>query len=304
MSREHLPLNALRAFEVAASYQSMSRAAEELHVTQAAVSQQIAQLEERLQTPLFTRHHRRVQLTEEGRALATVLQHAFEEISTAVRRLRRKRDSRVLKIVLFPTLAARWLLPRLARFHERFPDVDVQITTSMQAVDFAQDDVDFSVLYAEQIPKDVEGVPIMKEVLLPVCSPAYAKVKAVNRVEALETCTWIHSTNRLSDWPKWLAHVGLDIKPAGGALLLNNSYLAYQAAIDGAGVAMAQLELVRQDLAEGRLVAPIAHELHTGRVYFLTYLTNRRAINKVAAFKDWIAEEHAVAGVPAQGDPS
>lgn len=287
---DHLPLNALRAFEVAARYQSISRAAEEMFVTQAAVSQQIAQLEERLGVPLFTRHHRRVQLTEEGRSLAVVLQQSFEQMATAVRRLKRKQDNRVLKVVLYPTLATRWLLPRLAKFHVQFPDLNVQITTSMHLVDFVNDDVDFSILYGDQIPGDVEGVPIITESLLPVCSPKLIDGRRLKLAE-LAAYPLIHSTNRLTDWAQWLSYVGVDLNPTAGELFLGNSYLAYQAAIDGLGIAMAQHALVEQDLAEGRLVAPFAQRFETHRTYHLTYLATRKHLSRIVNFRDWILSE-------------
>jgi LysR family glycine cleavage system transcriptional activator len=288
-SLEYLPLKALRAFEVAARYQSITRAADDLCVTQAAVSQQIAQLEERLGVSLFTRHHRGVRLTDDGRSLAVVLQQSFEQIAMAVGRLQRKQQNKVLKLVLYPTLATRWLLPRLARFHNQFPDLSVQVTTSMQTVDFVNDDIDFSILYGDEMPPDVEGMPIMEEVLLPVCSPRYLGGRL--KLQDLDRCTLLHSTNRLSDWSHWLAHAGVDLPARGSELTLGNSYLAYQAAIDGLGVAMAQLALVEQDLAEGRLIAPFPQRLKTKRTYYLTYLATRKHLAKLVQFRDWIASE-------------
>jgi LysR family transcriptional regulator, glycine cleavage system transcriptional activator len=288
-SLEYLPLRALRAFEVAARYQSITRAADEMCVTQAAVSQQITLLEERLGVALFTRHHRGVRLTDDGRSLAAVLQQAFEQISMAIDRLQRKQQSKVLKLVLYPTLATRWLLPRLARFHDQFPDLSVQVTTSMQTVDFVNDDIDFSILYGDEMPRDVEGMPIMEEVLLPVSSPRYLGGATNHR--DLDRCTLLHSTNRLADWSNWLRHAGIDPPARGSELTLGNSYLAYQAAIDGLGVAMAQFALVEQDLAEGRLVAPFPQRLATNRTYHLTYLATRKHLAKLVQFRDWIASE-------------
>lgn len=287
---EHLPLNALRAFEVAARYQSISRASEELCVTQAAVSQQVTHLEERLGVPLFTRHHRKVVLTDDGRSLATVLHQSFEQISTAIRKVKRSKSNRVLKIVLFPTLAIRWLLPRLARFHDQHPDIDVQVTTSMARVNFITDDVDFSILYGEQIPKEVDSTPIFSEVLLPVCSPRLVQGKSL-KLDDLASQTLVHSTNRLTDWPQWLKYAGAQFKPTGGELFLGNSYLAYQAAIDGLGIAMAQVALVEQDLAEGRLVAPFEQRFNAERTYHLTYLASRKNQAKIVMFRNWVLSE-------------
>lgn len=289
---QHLPLNALRAFEVAARYQSISRASEELCVTQAAVSQQIAQLEDRLGVALFTRHHRKIELTDQGRSLAVVLQQSFEQIQSAVRSIKRSKQNRVLKLVLYPTLATRWLLPKLARFHSEYPDFDVQVTTSMQRVDFVNDDVDFSILYGDQIPADVESTPIISEVLLPVCSPRLLGGKPMDFAD-LAKYTLIHSTNRLTDWSQWLEHCGVALDRKGGEMFLGNSYLAYQAAIDGLGMAMAQQALVQQDLVDGRLVAPFPQRFHTKRTYHLTYLANRRNLSQIVSFREWILSELA-----------
>jgi LysR family glycine cleavage system transcriptional activator len=164
-------LNAIRVFEVAARYQILSKAAEELFVTRAAVSRQITLLEDGLGVKLFVRHHRKVELADEVRSLAALLQQSFEQIASAVRICKRNTHQRILKIVLYPTIARVWLISRLARFHVGHPDVEVQITTSMRTVDFVNEDVDFSILFGEMIPKDVESTPIISEVLLPVCSP-------------------------------------------------------------------------------------------------------------------------------------
>jgi LysR family glycine cleavage system transcriptional activator len=289
---QHLPLNALRAFEMAARYQSISRASDELCVTQAAVSQQIAQLEDRLGVALFTRHHRRIELTDPGRSLSVVLQRSFEQIQVAVQSVKRNKQNRVLKLVLYPTLATRWLLPKLARFHSEYPDLDVQVTTSMQLVDFVNDDVDFSIQYGDQIPPNVESMPIISEVLMPVCSPKLLAGKKLELAD-LTGYTLIHSTNRLTDWNQWLEHCGVHLKPEGGEMFVGNSYLAYQAAIDGLGMAMAQQALVQQDVAEGRLVAPFPERFHTKRTYHLTYLASRRNMSQIVSFREWILSELA-----------
>lgn len=262
-------------------------------MTQAAVSQQIAQLEERLGVQLFVRMHRKVELTEEGRSLAAALQTSFEQIGAAIRRIKRRQDHRILKLVMFPTLAIRWMLPRMAHFHERHPDLDVQITTSMKLVDFVNDDVDFSILYNEQVPKGVIATPIFSEVLTPVCSPKLIDGQNLD-VADIGKYTWIHSTNRLSNWASWVDFAGLNIKPSGPQMFLGNSYLAYQAAIDGMGFAMAQLAYVEQDLKEGRLIAPFPQRHATNRTYSLTYLETRKDVAKIRHFRDWILAEAGV----------
>jgi LysR family transcriptional regulator, glycine cleavage system transcriptional activator len=288
MDRAHLPLTALRAFEVTARHLSVTRAAQELFVTQAAVSQQLAALEERLGVALTQRNGRRLELTAEGLSLFVTLKQCFDQMEAGVSRVERRPGRSKLSLMLYPTLAARWLIPRLAGFHAKHPDVDVQITTSLQRVDFARDGIDLSILYANEMEPGVVGDPLMSEVLLPVCSPRLLPARRKLTLAQLEQWTWLYSSNRLDDWQIWLDAAGADRLEPRTRLQFGTSYLAYEAAVDGLGMAMAQEALVAQDLRQGRLVAPFELRVPTQRIYYLTYLAARRDKPLIRSFREWV----------------
>ncbi|HYF19920.1 MAG TPA: LysR substrate-binding domain-containing protein [Ramlibacter sp.] len=288
MDRAHLPLTALRAFEATARHLSVTRAAQELFVTQAAVSQQLAGLEARLGVALTRRQGRRLELTAPGLSLFVTLKQCFDQMQAGVSSVERRPGRAKLALMLYPTLAARWLIPRLAGFHEKHPDVDVQITTSLQRVDFARDGADLSILYASEMDAGVAGDPLMSEVLLPVCSPRLLPARRKPTLAQLRQWTWLYSGNRLDDWQIWLQAAGSAGLEPRTRLQFGSSYLAYEAAVDGLGVAMAQEALVAQDLRLGRLVAPFALRVPTQRTYFLTYPAARRDEPLIRSFRDWV----------------
>jgi DNA-binding transcriptional LysR family regulator len=169
MSRSQLPLNALRAFEAAARHASFTHAAEELHVTQAAVSHQVKALEERLGVALFVRRPRGLEITSEGEALLPDLRDAFDRMTNALERVGRKANSGTLSVSLVTTFALGWLAPRLHRFQSKHPEIEVRMTTTQRRIDFAREDFDCAIRFTVQPEPELHATRLFSDVLTPLC---------------------------------------------------------------------------------------------------------------------------------------
>jgi len=301
MTRRLPPLNALRAFEAAARNRSLTRAAQELSVTQGAVSRHVLQLEAWFGMALCSRQHRGVETTEQGAALAAVLATAFDQIEAQTRRMRQKPMLNTLRIKLPPTFAIRWLVPRLARFHALNRHIDVQITTSHQTVDFDSEDIDVCIHAGTAPLPGVHCQRLFGEVLTPVCSPGVArKFAPIERPADLARHVLLCSMHRPHDWPVWLKAAGILDVDGNDGLKFENSALAYQATIDELGIVMAQRAFIEEDLRTGRLVAPLDLQVATSGGYYLAHPRGRQKGDLVAAFSDWIIEQSSAvdAAVP------
>jgi LysR family glycine cleavage system transcriptional activator len=289
MLRRLPPLNAVRAFETVARHGSVTGAARELSVTQGAVSRHITSLESWLGAKLFTRTQRGVTLTAKGAAYFRTINGALDQIDFATRRVQTSPDGNLLRLKLPPTFAIRWLVPRLAAFHALHPGIDVQITTSHETADFDREDVDACIHSKYEMPAGPGFRRLFGEVLLPVCSPRLLQRKPkLREPRDLARHQLLCSLNRPRDWPTWLAAAGVPDIDGNGGLKFENAALAYQAAIDELGVMIAQRALVEDDLASGRLVAPMAAAVRTSGAYYLAYPPNRPRSTRLAAFEDWI----------------
>jgi len=290
------PLNAVRAFEAAARHASFKRAAEELCVTPGAVSRHVAKLEAYLGVALFTRKQAQVTLTRAGDLYLQEIREALSRISRATASTRTGGfDERLLRIKVPPTCAARWLVPRLAHFHADHPDISIQIMTSHDAVDFAHDDVDAAIHYASDIDADVVGERLFGERLVPVCTAAVAAHRpAVHSARDFGQHVLLHSIRRPNDWPEWFAAAGAGDLAITRALAFENSTLTYQGAIDGLGVAMAQVAFVADEIERGRLVAPVDFRLRGAASYFVVCPREKSRQRKVTLFNRWIAREAAI----------
>jgi LysR family glycine cleavage system transcriptional activator len=301
VSRRLPPLNAVRAFEAAARCGTFTRAAQELFVTQGAVSRHIATLEDWLQVRLFARGRRGIELTPQGQAYYAAVRAGLDQIEHGTRQIQQGPDGKRLRIKLPPTFAIRWLIPRLARFHALHPDIDVQITTSHQRVDFEREDVDVSIRSEPAPPPGANYRQLFRETLLPVCAPGLLKTGPPLRVPGdLAKHVLLCSMNRPNDWPAWLGAAGAAGVNGNGGLKFENAALAYQAAADELGVIVALLPFVRDDLASGRLVEPFALRVETAGAYYLTYRAAIPKPERVTLFEQWVVGE-AAAGDADQG---
>lgn len=292
MTRRLPPLNALRAFDAVARCGSFTRAANELCVTQGAVSRHVGALENWIGTPLFERGRPAIRLTTAGENYFASVRVAFDQIEHGTRQLQQAPDEWLLRIKLPPTFAIRWLIPRLARFHALHPRIDVRITTSHKPADFDRDEIDVSI-HSEPSPPTGPGYRLLfRETLLPVCAPALLQLEPALAVPAdLVHQALLSSLNRPHDWQTWLEAAGARDVDTRRGLKFENAAMAYQAAAEGLGVMVGLLSFVREDLASGRLVAPFTLRVPTQGGYFMAWPADRAVPQRVRDFESWIAAE-------------
>jgi DNA-binding transcriptional LysR family regulator len=285
-----ISLGSLRAFQQVAEQLSFTRAAQSLHVTQSAVSQQVAQLEQRLGKRLVARSARSVRLTEHGEALAAACQRSFTVLESALQRIAGNTDTNALNFKVPPTFAMKWLMPRLPRFQVRHPQIELRVNTSLEPADFEAENVDVSMQRAVEPDAGSHAIAVLEERGLLVCSPKLWAGRS-SRLSELDGMTLLESVNRRGDWSSWLEQAGAaKVRPAN-RLEFGFSLLVYQAAIEGLGVAIAQPEFVQHELASGQLISPFRKVLATGKRYFLVCPPSRRHSPAVARFLSWVQSE-------------
>lgn len=294
------PMNTLRAFEAAARHLSFTEAAAELHVTQAAISHQIRTLETALGVRLFRRLNRAIRLTEEGQEFVSEVRKALSHLSTAVEKLAARDAGGPLTVSVLPSFASKWLVPRLGRFRERHPEIDVRISPSIELSDFQRDDVDLAVRYGKGRYEGLDSARMMTEDIFPVCSPALLSgSNALRRPADLQHHTLLHDDAHV-DWAMWLLVAGVtDVNPRQGPYF-TDSAMVIQAAVAGQGVALARGALAADDIAAGRLVRPFDIVIPTDYAYYVVCPKATAHHPKIAAFREWLLEE---AGVGAGVDP-
>jgi LysR family glycine cleavage system transcriptional activator len=288
------PLNALKALESAGRYVSFCRAADELHVTPGAISRQIRGLEDLLGFPLFERHHREVRLTAESKAYVESLSDAFNQMERATRRLIDSRKQNFIHVHSAITFTMRWLVPKLVAFHALYPKREIRTSTMLPgAADLSALPTDVTIQISD--PEQVERLapaliahPLVEIDLVPVCSPQFHREHDLGKhPHKLKDLTRLISSARLQDWGTWADAAALDFDPMVG-VRFESSSLAYHAAIEGMGVAMAMKRLVQDDLEAGRLVP--AHKLvhPTGHAFHLFYSQAAAQMPQIKEFRDWI----------------
>lgn len=288
------PLNPLKVFEVVARASNLTAAAHELRVSQSAVSRQIVVLEEYLGVQLFTRERVGVRLTEVGEAYARRIRPALEEISMATKFITQKYADNIIRLRTYTTLTARWLIPRLPRFKEQYPDVEVMITNSTAPLDFGTEQCDLAIVLGDGNWRDAEATLLLEDVIEPVCSPAFleASQRGVPLAEILRSKPLLVSKYRKNDWPTWLQHAGMsELFDRAEKMIFSSSILTWQAAMDGLGIAIGQQYMLDADIKARRLVRPFANPLRTGKGHYLVSPSLQRYSNKVSAFKDWLVHE-------------
>ena len=298
MARRLPPLKSLRVFEVAARHLSFTRAAEELHVTQAAVSHQIKTLEDWLGIPLFRRLNRALLLTDEGQTLYPPLREALDQMAAAIGRLHAEDASGALTVSTIPSFAAKWLVPRLSRFRQRHPAIDLRLSTTFEKTDFSRDDVDVAVRYGQGPWPKLHAVRLMTEEFFLVCSPALLEGPHPLRTPAdLKFHTLLHDIVPSNvhvyfpNWESWLEAAGAsEVDPSHGPSFLDAS-MTIQTAIDGQGVALARTALAVDDLAAGRLVKLFDVVLPAGNAYWIISPEATADRPKIKAFRDWLLSE-------------
>jgi LysR family glycine cleavage system transcriptional activator len=293
------PLNALRAFEAAARHLSFNAAAEELNVTPAAISHQIKALEADLGVKLFKRLNRAVRLTDAGQACLPGLRDGFERIAEAVARARQGDSVGVLTVTSSPAVAAKWLVPRLERFRNRHPAIDLRIDASMRLVDFVREDVHVGLRYGGGNYPGLHTELLLRSEVFPVCAPTLLKGKTpLRKPEDIRHHTLIHDETMSydpsgPDWAMWLRAAGVTDIDTSHGLRFNQAALALDAAMNGRGVALARDVFAAEDLAAGKLVRPFGKAMPVDFAIYVVIPPALVTAPKVKAFRDWLFEEAA-----------
>lgn len=288
MDRPHLPLNALRAFEVAARQGSFTKAAVELSVTQAAVSHQVNALERLLGMALFRRSSAGLILTDEGAALLPVLTQGFDRMGQVLDRFQEGRYRETLNLGVVTTFAVGWLLPRMERFARAHPEIELRVSTNNNRVDITREGLDMAIRFGDGTWPGLTALPLMQAPLTPLCAPDTAARLAGRGDLAGEV---LLRSYRAGEWEAWCEAAGLPCPPLRGPVLDSSVALAELAA-GGHGVALLPVAMFGALLADGRLVRPFGIEVGMGR-YWLTAARGRARTPGMERLEGWLGEEMA-----------
>ncbi|MFC0396874.1 LysR substrate-binding domain-containing protein [Paraburkholderia rhizosphaerae] len=299
------PLSSLRFFEAAARHLSFKLAAAELHVTPSAVSHGIVGLEQALGVELFVREPRGLSLTPEGKQYLPYISEAFALIAIGTQRLPDRRADRTIAVSCAPTLAMRWFVPRLARFRDSWPNVNVTVDTSRRLMGFPADGFDFALRLSRGPVAGASCDRLFGERLVPVCSPTYLDTwiaasgtgssdGSPDAKPDLRRATLIHVDTASADWQAWLDGAGYSGIDAAGGLHFDTVQLALEAAAGGLGVAIGRLPLADADLAARTLVAASDRIVDAEPAYWLIGAHGADARPDLLAFRQWLLAEAAL----------
>ncbi|WP_158135243.1 transcriptional regulator GcvA [Photobacterium damselae] len=288
MSRRLPPLNSLKVFEAAARHLSFTRAAEELFVTQAAVSHQIKALEEFLGLKLFRRRNRSLLLTEEGQSYFLDIKDIFSSIADATDKVLERGAKGALTISLPPSFAIQWLVPRLIDFNEQHPDIDVRI----KAVDLDEgsltDDVDVAIYYGRGNWSGLRADKLYQEFMMPLCSPmVLAGPKPLRTLDDLKNHTLLHDTSR-KEWKNYVRQYDIKGVNVNQGPIFSHSTMVLQAAAHGQGIALGNNVLAQPELEAGRLVCPFDEVLMSKNAFYLVCQEKQADSGRIQAFRDWV----------------
>lgn len=286
------PMNVLTAFEAAARLQSFTAAAEELNLTQSAVSRQIRSLEEKLGAELFVRERQTVRLTVSGEIYAQEIRCALQLIATATLGFRANPQGGTLNLAILPTFGARWLVPRLPKFLAAHPGVTINLATRLAPFDFKVDQMDAAIHYGAPEWAGARLDCLMKETVLPACSPAIRSQYKVQKPEHLLRAPLVHLVSRPDAWERWLQAAGVAFDEVHG-MLVDQFSVATQAAVAGLGVALLPTLLIQDELSRGDLVPAVDWPMQSTDNYYLAWPIAREDYPPLQAFRRWIEAEVA-----------
>ena len=284
------PLKALRVFEVAGRQLSFTKAAEELFVTQAAVSHQIKSLEDHLGIKLFIRKNRSLLLTEEGQAYYLDIKDIFNHLTEVTEKLLARGAKGSITVSLEPSFAIQWLVPRLKAFSALYPDIDVRIKAVDLRDNSLTEDVDIAIYHGRGKWSNLHADKLHTEYLIPVCSPLLLNGKKPLLVSSdLAHHTLLHDTTR-RDWRRWFKHVGVKGINVNHGPIFSHSMMVLQAAIHGQGVALANSVLAKPEIDSGRLVCPFNDVLVSPNSFYIVCRENQLELGKIASFRNWMLD--------------
>lgn len=292
---DRLPsLELIRSFEAAARHLSFTKAAAELYVTQSAISRSVKALEDHLGVRLFQRRHRALLLTEAGQTLYRAATGALQQLREAHRKIRESDGSRRVTVTSAFSFASMWLIPRLPKFRERHPDVEIRIAADNRLLDLEHQDIDVAIRYCAPAGVPEEAPKLFGEHVFPVCSPRLLRGRpSLKRPEDLSRHVLLHLDDSPSEWPwlqwsVWFEAMGIQNVTPAGALRFSQYDHLIQAAIDGQGVALGRSPLVQRLVRQGKLVAPFAGAAVTPRAYFVLTAPGSADRPPVKAFVEWV----------------
>ncbi len=292
-------LNALRAFEATARHMSFSRAADELNVTSAAISQQIRGLEDWLGTPLFRRLPRAIRLTEAAQSVLTQISYAFDQLADATEKLKGDTDAVTLIVSAVPTFAAKWLVPKLANFNDQHPEINVRVDARLEAIkDFDRENIHVAICLGDGNYPGMRVDKIVDEEVAPACSPALTENSHPFPIKSPEDLThhrllrvdWGDLTDPPT-WKKWFNHMNVYNIPTQRGPTFTIEYLAISAALAGQGVVLASTLTIQDDLATNRLVQPFTKFIPSNSAFWIVSPERTANRPKIVAFREWVLKE-------------
>jgi LysR family glycine cleavage system transcriptional activator len=282
------PLNALKAFESAARHLSFTKAADELFVTQAAVSHQIKSLESYLSTKLFHRKNRSLLLTEEGQSYFQDLRDIFIHVQEATDRLLAMGAKGAITVATPPSFASQWLVPKIYQFSALHTDIDVRIKAVDLDDGFLDDSVDIAVYYGKGSWPGLHATKLLAEYLTPMCSPLLLqRGKPLNTLGDLNQHTLLHDNTR-SAWKNWLQAFSVEGINVNQGPIFSHTMLVLQAASIGQGIALSDTVLAKPDIDSGRLICPFGEKIESKFSYYLVCRDSQAGKSKIKVFRDWM----------------
>src|SRR6516162_7066301 len=288
MPRRLPQLNALKAFEAAARYVSFTRAAEELCVTQGAVSHQVKALELELGIKLFNRERQRLTITDAGREYLAIVRDAFDRIAVGTECLVQRQSSGTLTVTTSPVIATKWLVQRLGRLAESHPEIDLRLSATMHHVDFAREDVDIAIPHGDGQWPGLHVTRLCAETLFAVCSPRLAS--DLHKPGDVLKLPLLHLDDQTA-WSAWFDAAGVTGTHAIHGPVLNRASMLIDAAVDGHGIALARTTLAAWDLINKRLVRPFTVALPLSKSYWIVSPKATASLPKLVAFREWVLAE-------------
>ncbi len=284
------PLENIVAFESAARLGSFTRAAEELHLSQAAVSRQIQKLEESLGVPLFLRRHKEVSLSSAGKLFQNAVGESIATIQRCVNDIERL-DGRKVTVAASLGMSSFWLMPAILAFQEQHPEIDIRVLASDETCDLQRDPVDFAIQYGDGHWPGITAIEILEEVLFPVCSPQYLQQRGISRVEDITQETLIDydkSNSRWATWEAWLKNAGMKTKPLHIGLQLSHYDLVYRAVCAGHGIGISWSYAIPMEARDQWVVRPMDAVVRTGCAEYLVYPKGKRLSESAQTLLDWL----------------